>query len=751
MNLIIYVRNRHFRSLFIIIIGFCLIAPQTGFVPPETLAIDESSNSRAALEFDSIIIPEVFEYRIDIILLGFNDSMVDKDAIVERLPSWYAPVDGMYWRMEYDTNFTIQYETEYRNSTAVDEYRSFLEENSEEDLAPLFIQPEYHTANYIHSELVESYLAENVSDGGASATFVIIDTYSFNPSGHSPYYYNATYNELDAEIEQWTVNPTPAFSTYQIAGGGENTRLLWLDLSAGPTVYHDSFETSDGGVEEILPIWGYEGLVDADEQLEDDLVKYIARVVETRFVPSIDYRAGYAYEEVEFEVLLIDLALSEFNPETRIHLDYMVSEYSRYIPFIEWTYSVSEWDWQTDQVFCTTLNNSMDEYTMTYDPRVWMEFFDDNFVCLFSASTKDKFIIPIFLVMISAEWNLSPDWGGWAREVDGEFAYIYGNHREDDLDPSNKERTELIPLEGLELPAEYVITTGGIMSRISDLDVTIDVHNGTFNVYLVDEYGLEQFNQGYPVDNLLEGVQENLTNSLGTIESNYHVGVYGNYTLIIENLENSTSSIDITLTISSDINYGYTWKIMHEIGHALGLNHPHDAYSWGNYDHPQATQGIYLNWLWDMSYTQMNYANQAPTISLMDIDTLQREVIPRYWHDLVANLSVIADMAIEEHDEIPQTIESHLLNAYGHYNESVVHYSDYTSLDNYNESLRLVFEMRAEMESAVNAIFTTYQSSTTTSTTVPSGLPVPIVIGAVAVIAIALPIGYIVFRRRRLS
>ncbi|GAH07401.1 unnamed protein product, partial [marine sediment metagenome] len=121
---------------------------------------------------------------------------------------------------------------------------------------------------------------------------IIIDTYSFDPNGHTPYYYNATYNELDAEFMGYSSNPVPWGSTYQISGGAEDLRLLWLDLSAGPTSYAGyNFETAEGMVSNstIPPIWTYEGLADAESRLTQDLVQYITKAVETRIIPSYTY------------------------------------------------------------------------------------------------------------------------------------------------------------------------------------------------------------------------------------------------------------------------------------------------------------------------------------------------------------------------------------------------------------------------------------------------------------------------------
>ncbi|MFX1575769.1 MAG: hypothetical protein ACFFCF_01210 [Promethearchaeota archaeon] len=653
------------------------------------------------------IIPNLLNYEINIVFLGINETRIDQDSLLDQLPKWYAPVDGMWWRQEFDMNFTLAYSLSFTEQVQIDDYRMFLHQNSVEDRSPFFIQPEHPMAKYIHSDMVESYLAENVIDK-SSATLVIIDTYSFDPTGHVPYYYNATYNELDAELEGWVINPLPWASTYQIAGGGENSRLLWLDLSAGPTVYHSTFDSSTGGVEEILPIWTYEELVNPVEQLTEDLVKYITQAVECRFSPSTYLRATIGVPlihspttEIAMEVLLVDLANTNFRFEERLKLDYIASEYERVNPFVEWTYSVTDWDWESDLSFLSVLEASQDDQAMTYDPRILVEFFDLKYMSLFNSSSHNRLVLPIFLLTLPVGWNFNPEWGGMAQCIDGEFAYIYGKQSLDLVDPSYIDQA-IIPLEGLQIESGDSFNISGYLGDfIGSIDFSMNVLNSRISVYFLDEYGYNQYEQALPFVDLLNHSFENVSAGSGMVVSNFECTIYGRYYLVIENNENETATVDITLNIEVDHCYGYTWKIMHEIGHALGLNHPHDAYSWGNYNHPAANVGVYLNWLWDMSYSQMNYANQVPTISLMDIDTLQRESITRYWADAVNIWNDIVNNSTIKYGGVSSIIEMHLVNASQHFNQSVDYYSNTNSLDNYQNSLHEVFSMWKELRLAL--------------------------------------------------
>jgi hypothetical protein len=135
-------------------------------------------------------IPHFFDYDINLIFLGINKSRLDEDLLIRSLPQWYAPVDEMqYWydnKIVFDINFSLSYHPSYLGLEMVQDYRDFLYNNSREDLAPLFIQPEHNTANYIHSSLVEEYLAQNLIIDSIP-TLIIIDTYSFDPNGHTHY------------------------------------------------------------------------------------------------------------------------------------------------------------------------------------------------------------------------------------------------------------------------------------------------------------------------------------------------------------------------------------------------------------------------------------------------------------------------------------------------------------------------------------------------------------------------------------
>ena len=93
------------------------------------------------------------------------------------------------------------------------------------------------------------------------------------------------------------------------------------------------------------------------------------------------------------------------------------------------------------------------------------------------------------------------------------------------------------------------------------------------------------------------------------------------YILFPINAENYNTYFNLPISFCTAI-------LMHEIGHAIGLNHPFDGYSWtvptSQYDYN------YQYWLWDFTYTQMSYVGIHQDIAKMDIDTLQRGAVISY-------------------------------------------------------------------------------------------------------------------------
>ncbi len=710
------------------------------------LAVNESTNifnsdfsPLESNDFTMSKIPQLLDYDINLVFFGINKTRLIEDSLVRSLPQWYAPIDGTrYWfdkQIVFDINFTLSYHPYYIDQEILQDYRDFLYINSKVDRAPWFIQPEHATANYIHSSLVEEYLAQNVIIDSIP-TLIIIDTYSFDPNGHTPYYYNATYNELDAEFGGYSFNPVPWGSTYQIAGGAKDSRLLWLDLSAGPTFYAGySFEPTEGEVSNstIPPIWTYEGVADAETRLTQDLVKYITKAVETRIIPSYTYIPPSPTKEIKLEMIMVDFDPSDYDYFSVINGSYIVSEYQRINPLINWTYSISEWDWESDDEFIENINLVFDNSTNTFYIQEFQSYLDNKYTDLFNVSTTEREIIPVILFTYPPYYRFEPDWGGFAKTVYDEeeemwkFGYIFCRQNSHSADPDFIE-SDSVTINNFEISQGSSFINSfhfGIFNQI--LELSVEMNSGLMNIYFLDDYNYNRFNQSLPFIDLFNNSMENLSNLSGLEEVRILIKINGFYHLIVENIGNSSSSFNFSMSISRDWMAGFTWKTMHEVGHAIGLNHPHQGFSW-------QLSGMYYYWLWDFSYSQVCYANNAQKISIMDIDTVMRGMIPSYWKKAVEEMQGIIDLLSNPNFNSPDNISVYLIKASSSFNQSMAHYSDNVNPNHYYNSLHAIFETFNELELALNML----NKNQTIE------LIVPIAVGIAAILIVS--ISYIILR-----
>lgn len=708
--------------------------------------INSASYKLESNKFTIPDIPQLFEYDINLIFLGINNTILNESSLVNNLPQWYAPIDEMqYWfdnKIVFDINFSLRYHPYYLDQEVVQNYRDFLYNNSKEDLAPCFIQPEYTKAHYIHSSLVEEYLTQNIIIDQVP-TLIIIDTYSFDPSNHTPYYYNSTYNELDAEFRGYLSNPVPWGSTYQIAGGAKNSRLLWLDLSAGPTFYAGySFESTEGEVSNVTipPIWTYEGLIDAKSKLTQDLVIYVTKAIETRILPSYTYIPPSPTKEVKFEMIMIDFDPSDYDYFSSINGSYIISEYQRINPLINWTYSISNWDWESDDDFIQIINTIFDNSTNVFYIQEFLSYFDDKFKDLFNASTLEKLIIPIILFTYPSHYRFEPDWGGFTKTIYDEdegmwkFGYTFCRLDSQSADPDFIE-SDSVSLNNFEISNGSIFINSASLGTFNErFELSVDVNTGFVNMYFLDDYNYNRFNHSLPFIDLFNNSMEKLSNISGIKELRVPIKIKGLYHLILENIGNSSSFLNISLSLNKDWMAGFTWKTMHEIGHAIGLQHPHQGFSWKQFNPQSTLSGMYYYWLWDFSYSQVNYAHNAPTISLMDIDTARRGMIPRYWKKAVNKMEIVLDRLNNPELDSLDNISVHLMNVLALINQSIANYSDINDPSNYYNSLEAVFLALEELEFMLSKF-----KITTANNFI---LPVSIGVGAILILSTS----YIILR-----
>lgn len=112
-------------------------------------------------------------------------------------------------------------------------------------------------------------------------------------------------------------------------------------------------------------------------------------------------------------------------------------------------------------------------------------------------------------------------------------------------------------------------------------------------------------------------------------------------------------------------NSGYTKLIIHEVGHILGLSHPHDGWSWDKYF--DTGNPMVQDWLRDLISTPMTYAHQDTVFSTFDYDLLDRghtiERLNDSWYFLYnANVTLLNKGLTDLDESLNECLTSALIN-----------------------------------------------------------------------------------------
>lgn len=90
-----------------------------------------------------------------------------------------------------------------------------------------------------------------------------------------------------------------------------------------------------------------------------------------------------------------------------------------------------------------------------------------------------------------------------------------------------------------------------------------------------------------------------------------------------------------------DFGYGFSTTTVHEVGHHIGVSHPHDGYDWEqNIDYGPGDD-FYYAWVGDESDTVMHYLGQSNYFSVFDKDNIYRIEMAGYlnWsNELLAEI-----------------------------------------------------------------------------------------------------------------
>ncbi|RMG22108.1 MAG: hypothetical protein D6732_26185 [Methanobacteriota archaeon] len=586
------------------------------------------------IEIEPVLAEASYPYNIEIWVMMTQEF--DRDALLNRLPSWYAPIERYpsFYSTDfvYDLNYTINYSFRNFTTTEILEFRDFIYNNSVQDLPPLYMGDMASVARYVPSDMVEEYL---VSLGMDKPTIVFIDTFTPDPSGFEYYYYNAS----SVDLEGYS-NPRPYGATYQTSGGGHKAPLLWYDFSAGPTSYRgDDFPH----ISQMN-----------DTELLDAMVHHLQRAIELRFLPSWIYSPIYSYNTVTLDYVLIDLSNGSYDFLSKLNTDYIIQQYSQLIPMANWTTRIREYNYTQDQNLLNILIQDRNDTSHRYYSWNIVNYLKTLKYSLFNDSTKEDLIIPIFLFTFPDDW-LFDSFLGLANNEGANFSFVISaaNERWSDPQPDFESMIQnTISLNGGQWTA--ISNQYGYTNEIVQTILTSDL---PLNIYLLDPFEFAKYANGSTFTPLAA------YSGVSSVNFNFSAHVYQDYYWVFENPNLNPVNLTYEITTFEDRSFGLTFVTMHEMGHAFGLSHPHDGFSWIDFNN--TGNGEFLDWLWDMSYSQMTYAHHYREISIMDKFTYFRGILPKMMKDFERRYNILKDSILNQTRWIPDQMYFDMMDVQG--------------------------------------------------------------------------------------
>jgi len=695
--------------IFLLVAGVpTTISSQTGVTIHPVTEVSDSATVDIN-KFESLDLFNQSQFDLNVMMLGFNSSIINETAIRNDLIDWHAPIsrypeiyngnptDGIDFKM----NYTINYDFTFLGTQDLLDYKNFIKTNGTVGqpyydwpytIDSLVNMPDVtDTAYYVRSENAETYLQTRYGDP-LQHTVVVINTFTGYENSFTPYYYNTSYTDLDH----------PDFvgrrysSTNQIAGGASNSRLLYVDYSAGPESYYRSNQP-------------HEHITDYDltqsssvDQLNLDIADDIQSAIELKMLPSYIYDPIIPAETVKFEFILMNFEdaaaipqlsavptsnydyLSNFDPET------VIKNFVGFNSRVNWTYDIlGKLNWydipNMNQSMITAINTTSSE--IASGPI--MSVLDQEYGNIFSASNASVTIIPAFI------WGMpelyGTDFGGVATGDNlGSFTYLIAAQSQYVASGTQ------YSLPWLTSPFTDTLSVGssswiGIYTGYFEGEIyqsEIDVSQGdnlTLEVMTPSNYVKYSNGQSYET----VAIQTNLYASASTYKFNLTAGdIYNPYFWVFKNTGKTSSSFSMSMTAFRQLTYGYSRVLVHEGGHSVGVSHPHDGFSWEKYYAGDGYYGEYVDWLWDDSYSTMSYAASIPGFSSMDYDTIQRGFLPTYFEQLNQSYQMILDKISNLSGYVPFSVNASLHSAYASYQSATAAFQ----AGNYNQSVLLAMD-----------------------------------------------------------
>jgi hypothetical protein len=211
---------------------------------------------------------------INIVFIGYNRDMINREALRGQLPRTYEPVVrypqfyGLQGR-EMGLKFNFEYNFNFTEKDFADRFFGYLQEIGVPNDPTLF-QLQYNDQKknvldvtgpvlYIDAPSVDAWLAENLSVNPNSYTVVFINWYS-RPDFQFHVYTKTDEPDPDTGYNFGEIRA----SRKMIAWGGTSSRVWFYDLSAGPESWTANWNVDDKDVDgdgvpdyRMPPIWEY--------------------------------------------------------------------------------------------------------------------------------------------------------------------------------------------------------------------------------------------------------------------------------------------------------------------------------------------------------------------------------------------------------------------------------------------------------------------------------------------------------------
>jgi len=281
--------------------------------------------------------PQIIEHtmNIHIVLVGFEDGVIDEQTILDRVPTEYRPMDTL--RSYYVDGFPEYWEPQkfyysYEFHTASDEFaqayfdaansfsewgdlgdegRAGYDEENYDYLKQYDLRPgSAHARNLLDDEVqfidviqLELWIDEHEDDydldfGVNSYTYYIIDSYSRMEEDFGNVLPVDRYHYYKFSDYDWGRRGIHTMRTW-----GGDRGFLWIDVGAAPNFYEvPDDELAVGSADDDPPIWdignivpGYLGTFTLQD-FNDNMAKDFHFALNFRFSPSYIYHPEYAPE-----------------------------------------------------------------------------------------------------------------------------------------------------------------------------------------------------------------------------------------------------------------------------------------------------------------------------------------------------------------------------------------------------------------------------------------------------------------------